>query len=479
MSTPFADAITRPVLVGISSLVLISLASCAKADQHEAFVADPAMQSDYIGSLPTSGSSGGFEYEIIQGFAVLEGDILLGRVNSAGKLTNELQARGVGKNDVFGRWPDGIVVYEKPVENSQLQQRKVEEAINHWTENTTLTFVERNDDNADQYPHYIQFLDSQSCASHVGMIGGPQPVFVSDACSVGSVIHEIGHAIGLFHEHTRADRNNFVQIDWSEIIDGKALNFNLQNANTDTYSAYDYGSIMHYGRYFFSKSDKPTIIVNDAITIGQRKALSPLDIESVNNMYQTDLALGPLASTVIDNGMELDVTIYNQGSLGAQQIELLMQIDDESLWTGISDGSGWDCMAYDLELKCTRDTLREQTESRFTIVVNTSSRTIDNLSVRLGSRTQDFDTSNNTMNDEGVQWQSLDLEPRSESSDYEDLDVVSVDPETSENGSPPTLLAATQASASDDSVASASAGSTGGPILALLMSIAGARRLRR
>lgn len=478
MSNTLAGAGTHPLLVRLSCLVLISLASCAKADPPETFVADPTLKNDYIDSFPSAGSSQGFDYEIVQGKAVFEGDILLGVVDSKGRLASRLRGRGVGKSDAFNRWPDGNVPYVKPVDSSTIQQENVDKAIAHWMEHTTLTFVEVTDENRSEFTEFLQFTDSQSCASYVGMIGGPQSIFISDACSVGSVIHEIGHAIGLFHEHTRPDRDNFVQIDWDEIVSGKDINFNLQTANVANYSDYDYGSIMHYGDTFFSRSGGPTIIVPDSTSIGQREGLSPLDIQSINAMYETDLSIGTPDVNQTAQGIEIDLTTYNIGSLGAHQIQLLVHLGDDSEWIGVSPNTGWDCLTFGDELKCTRDTMREQSESRFTVLADANSASIDDLSIRLTSRTQDSNLDNNGLNDQGVDWESADIDLTSAEDQRSDTTVEQIN-ESPSLASPPSLSAANESPASENNtVAQASAGQLNGSILILLASVFGLRRRR-
>jgi hypothetical protein len=44
---------------------------------------------------------------------------------------------------------------------------------------------------------------------------------------VGTPIHELMHAIGFFHEHSRADRDFHVTINWQNIETGELLNFKL------------------------------------------------------------------------------------------------------------------------------------------------------------------------------------------------------------------------------------------------------------
>jgi hypothetical protein len=75
----------------------------------------------------------------------------------------------------------------------------------------------------------------------------------------GTIQHEVLHALGFLHEHTRDDRDSHVKVHWDNIRDNGKRNF-WKDKNGETLgSDYDLDSIMHYGEDTFSKNEKKTM----------------------------------------------------------------------------------------------------------------------------------------------------------------------------------------------------------------------------
>lgn len=72
-------------------------------------------------------------------------------------------------------------------------------------------------------PPHLCFLCYCRCCSYVGRRGnGPQAISIGKNCDkFGIVVHELGHVIGFWHEHTRPDRDNHVTIIRENIQPGE------------------------------------------------------------------------------------------------------------------------------------------------------------------------------------------------------------------------------------------------------------------
>ncbi|CAD5220755.1 unnamed protein product [Bursaphelenchus xylophilus] len=213
------------------------------------------------------------------------------------------------------KWPNGRIPYTISTQYTTFGRQRVASAIDEYHQRTCIRFVPKTTTDLD----YVHILPEDGCYSLVGKVGGKQPVSLGNGCMVtGIIIHELMHAVGFFHEQSRADRDSYVRIVWPNVESGLQDQFDkyslamIDHLNTE----YDYGSVMHYGPLAFSKNGKPTVepILPTNQKIGQRIGFSQTDAIKINKLYTcqpqaqaSNVAFGQLPvslSTLPDNAVQ-------------------------------------------------------------------------------------------------------------------------------------------------------------------------------
>ncbi|XP_048760926.2 tolloid-like protein 1 isoform X2 [Ostrea edulis] len=188
-------------------------------------------------------------------------------------------------------WQHGVIPYEIHSNFTAYQKAIFVTAMRHWENYTCITFVERTYE-----PDFIIFTQRPcGCCSFVGReLRGAQAISIGKNCDkFGIVVHELGHVIGFWHEHTRPDRDNYIQILTQNIQENHENNFAKMSMSqiNSLGEKYDFSSIMHYARNTFARTSILDTIVpktknHDVPEIGQRHRISVGDIIQTNKLYK-------------------------------------------------------------------------------------------------------------------------------------------------------------------------------------------------
>lgn len=173
--------------------------------------------------------------------------------------------------------------------DDQVNQEKIEIAIKYIEIYTNWEFIPRTNQK-----DYIYFNHSNNgCSAQVGFgRGGQKLSFIDDSCTIGTIIHEISHILGLPHQHQYSNRNNYIRINFENINEKKINNFVILNTTFSLLNnyPYDFESIMHYSLWAFTRNGKQTIqILENSLnlkicSIGSFNELSDIDIQKLNKL---------------------------------------------------------------------------------------------------------------------------------------------------------------------------------------------------
>ena len=233
--------------------------------------------------------------------SLFEDDIILTRAQEAAL------EKGHGEDDInrstglhtefIVKWPRNTVNYYISSVFSELDKQNIR---------STLKNLEAKLDSCVKFResrsgHFVHVVNGTGCHSSVGVKGyygraQELSLQIPNCLYHGIVEHEFLHAVGLFHQQNRDDRDKYVEIlkenIWENMTERQVrVNFDSLSDYDERYHfnlPYDFGSIMHYGSKYYSKNGERTIRTKDPSKqslIGQRDRASDGDIQQVKLFY--------------------------------------------------------------------------------------------------------------------------------------------------------------------------------------------------
>jgi astacin (peptidase family M12A) len=187
----------------------------------------------------------------------------------------------------IGKWKDGIVPYYLSGDFKDDEVDIVKQAMGDWEAEANVRFIEVTP-RASAYQ--IIKVNENTWSSSIGENNSKcRMIFGSGGNTYSHVLHELGHALGLLHEHQRPDRDLFVTIFFEKLLTQYIINYDKQDNPLiieENYS-YDYNSIMHYPANSFSRDgSSPTMeSTNPDQTIDRLGTITDIDAQKIIEIY--------------------------------------------------------------------------------------------------------------------------------------------------------------------------------------------------
>lgn len=163
-------------------------------------------------------------------------------------------------------------------------------ALNSFSEATggCIRFREATSEDRD----FVKLVYGSGCSSYIGRIGGPQTLNLGFGCERHPLIHHaLMHVLGFFHEHTRQDRDNHINVRWKNVETVSCGSFGKYAPLSPL--PYDLNSVLQLSSFQFScKLGKSTMwdkhggkLGGDLGGIFYPNTLTKLDVKKIKLFY--------------------------------------------------------------------------------------------------------------------------------------------------------------------------------------------------
>ncbi|KHJ93249.1 astacin [Oesophagostomum dentatum] len=251
--------------------------------------------------------------QVIDIFKQKNGVDILQLRNKGSKMFNALHKNSDLKWKITDSEGNYVIPYVIAARYDPKELPSIRQAMDRIEANTCIRFRERT--NEHDYIE-IQNQPGQGCYTNVGRADGKGVLMLEsnndETClEVGTVLHELMHVIGLWHEHMRYDRDQYIKVHYENIDKEYWTQFDkVMPDEATTYNIpYDYKSVMHYDKTAFAQEGKISMETMDPKfqdVIGNQNDASPSDYKKICKIYQCRRCMSENTNT--NNGSETEKT---------------------------------------------------------------------------------------------------------------------------------------------------------------------------
>jgi len=223
-------------------------------------------------------------------------------------------------------WPNGVIPYVIGSEFGKNSVSLIEQSMQMIETKSNGCLKYRPKQSSDR--NWLQINSQDGCWSFVGKNeeAGMQPVSLAlNGCMYkGTIVHELLHAAGFWHEQSRPDRDQHLIVNLDNVEKPMRYNFDIEY-NSQTFGLpYDTESIMQYENTAFSMNRKPTMIARNgrpliaAYDKTDAQILTENDIKAIKVFYSCGAS--PVPSTPKPTVPPVVTTPTKPGPPGRQKI---------------------------------------------------------------------------------------------------------------------------------------------------------------